>query len=274
MKKKKRMMVKVIVALCGITLTISIMLFTPLWGSAILISFITGLCFWELCVPTKAVRAKLPILLGTVIAVLIPWLWVFQIQTVALPPIALLLLTSAFLFDACTDDPSGAEKIAYLVLAAIVFPVMFSLLLSVLAADGGKAFVLLPFTSAWSTDTGAQLFGTTLGKHKLAPKISPNKTIEGFFGGLLFGVIGSAVYTLVLHCMHRDMPIVGMLVFGLFAAGFASVGDLFFSYIKREYAIKDFSSLMPEHGGIMDRFDSVVFVIPLFYFVMRLISVA
>ena len=64
-----------------------------------------------------------------------------------------------------------------------------------------------------------------------------------------------------------------MLVVGLLAAGFATVGDLFFSFIKRAYGIKDFSSLIPEHGGVMDRFDSVVFVIPLFYVFLRLMSV-
>ena len=274
MKKKCRMLIKVLVALCGITLTISVMLLTPLWGSAILISFITGLCCWELCVPTKAVRAKPPILFGTVIAVLIPWFWCLQIQSAALPLTVLLFLAAVFLYDAVTGKIAGAEKIAYLTLAAVVFPAMFSLLLPVLATEGGKAYILLPFTAAWSADTGAQLFGRTIGKHKLAPKISPNKTVEGLCGGLLFGVLGTAIYALVLHCMHREPPVVGMLVFGLFAAGFATVGDLFFSYIKREFGIKDFSSMMPEHGGIMDRFDSIVFVIPLFYFFMRLISVA
>lgn len=270
----RKVLIKVLVALAGISLTVLVFLFTPLWGSAILISFITGLCCWELCVPTKAVRTKPTIFLGTIVAVLIPWLWVLQIQFVALPLIVLLLLTAVFLYDAFAGDFAEAEKIAYLVLAAVVFPVLFSLLLPVLAADGGKAYILLPFTAAWSTDTGAQLFGRTLGKHKLAPKISPNKTIEGFLGGLLTGVLGTAIYALVLHCIHRDPPVVAMLVFGLLAAGFASVGDLFFSYIKREYAIKDFSSLMPEHGGVMDRFDSVVFVVPLFYVFMHLVSIA
>ena len=272
MKKKNRLYIKVIVALCGITLTISVLFLTPLWGSAILVSFLSVLCCWELCVPTGVVQEKTLIVFGTVVAVLVPWLWYFQIQAAVLPLIVLLLLTAVFLYYAVTDHPD-VEKIGYIVLVSVVFPAMFSLLLPILADDDGKRFILLPFTAAWSTDTGAQLFGRTLGKHKLAPKISPNKTVEGLFGGLLSGVLGTAIYALVLHCMHLDPPVASMLVVGLLAAGFATVGDLFFSFIKRAYGIKDFSSLIPEHGGVMDRFDSVVFVIPLFYVFLRLMSV-
>ena len=74
--------------------------------------------------------------------------------------------------------------------------------------------------------------------------------------------------------MGRPVPVVSLLAFGLLGAAFGTVGDLFFSYIKREHGLKDFGSLMPEHGGVLDRFDSVVFVIPLFYIYMNLFTVA
>ena len=93
-------------------------------------------------------------------------------------------------------------------------------------------------------------------------------------GGLLFGVMGMAVYAAVIRLMKRQAHWVSLLAFGLIGAVFGTVGDLFFSYVKREHGIKDFGALMPEHGGVMDRFDSFVFVAPLFYTYMLIFPVA
>ena len=98
--------------------------------------------------------------------------------------------------------------------------------------------------------------------------------MEGFFCGLAGGVLGMAIYGIVIHCIGHDVSWLSLLCFGLLGAAFGTVGDLFFSYIKREHGIKDFASIMPEHGGILDRFDSVVFVLPLFYAYVQIVSFA
>ena len=273
MKKKNHMLIKVAVALAGITLTVLVLFFTPLWGTAILLSFLSGMCCFELCIPTGAIREKPVVCGGVIVAVLLPWIWYFEIQSVALPLCALLLITGVFLYYAAKKENDRSKTIAWLFFSAILFPAFFSMLLPILASDGGKRLVLIPFIAAWSTDTGAQFAGRLFGKHKLAPQISPNKTVEGFFGGLFGGVLGMAVYLFVLRFMHREAPVVSLLAFGLVSALFATVGDLFFSYIKREHEIKDYGALMPEHGGVMDRFDSVVFVIPLLYMNIRIFPI-
>lgn len=108
------------------------------------------------------------------------------------------------------------------------------------------------------TDTFALITGNLIGRHKLCPKISPNKTVEGLIGGVLMGVISATVfYTTVIN---PSLPLVILILITTVLALVGQLGDLVFSSIKRYYGKKDFSDLIPGHGGILDRFDSLVFV--------------
>ena len=109
------------------------------------------------------------------------------------------------------------------------------------------------------TDTFALFTGNLIGKHKLAPTISPKKTYEGLFGGLLMGTILAVVFYHV--GISHDLPLVILILITLFLAGIGQIGDLVFSAIKRYYGKKDFSDLIPGHGGILDRLDSIIFVV-------------
>ncbi len=264
MKKASSMAIKVVVALVGIAATIGIIFFTPAWGTGIFVSFICAACCWELCVPTGAVGKALAVP-GAVFAAAVPWALFFDLDIYWLPVAALIPLCAAFAYYAVKKETGRSGRISYFLSACLVFPAFFALLIPVLTAQDGRRYILIPFIAAWSADTGAQIIGRLLGKRKLAPEISPNKTVAGFVGGLVFGVIGMGVYTLVIRLLGHDAPIAALLVFGLVASLAATAGDLYFSHVKREYGIKDFGSLMPEHGGVMDRFDSVAFVLPLFY---------
>ena len=115
------------------------------------------------------------------------------------------------------------------------------------------------------TDTFALLTGMFIGKHKLAPTISPKKTVEGFVGGALMGTfIATSFYTTVIN---PAMPLVFVIFITLLLSCVGQMGDLVFSFIKREYDKKDFSNLIPGHGGILDRFDSLIFVVLAFILV-------
>ena len=133
----------------------------------------------------------------------------------------------------------------------------------VLTMDGfvdGKKLVWLIFIIAFMTDTFAYFAGYLFGKHKLIPEVSPKKTIEGSIGGIL----GSTICCLIFGYIFK-LDIVMMIVIGSIGSIIAQIGDLFASSIKRYVGIKDYGNLIPGHGGILDRFDSVILVAPFVY---------
>lgn len=137
-----------------------------------------------------------------------------------------------------------------------------------------KYTVILPFVCAWMTDTGAFAVGNLFGKHKLAENISPKKTVEGAIGGLFFSTIGSALYIYIMVLiMASGKPMMSVVIkfalLGFLASVISQLGDLAASCIKRDFEKKDYGKILPGHGGLLDRFDSVLFAIPLVYYIMR-----
>ncbi|MDZ7847723.1 MAG: phosphatidate cytidylyltransferase [Owenweeksia sp.] len=122
------------------------------------------------------------------------------------------------------------------------------------------------FILIWCNDTFAYFFGSAIGRHKLFPRISPNKTWEGFVGG----IVGTLAAAIIFHHYLPYMPLLGWLGLALVVLVFGTLGDLFESAIKRSYNIKDSGSFMPGHGGILDRIDSLLFALPMAYFYLRI----
>lgn len=118
--------------------------------------------------------------------------------------------------------------------------------------------VVLTFGTIWANNTFAYLFGKSLGKNPLAPKVSPKKSWEGFFGGTIMAVLFSMIYSWISH----EMPFEQGVFFGVGVAIFATLGDLVQSQIKRQVQVKDSGSLLPGHGGFFDRMDSIIFTAP------------
>jgi phosphatidate cytidylyltransferase len=128
----------------------------------------------------------------------------------------------------------------------------------------GKYYILLPFVSAFCSDAFALFAGMLFGKHKLAPELSPKKTVEGSIGGFAGSVLCVCLYAFIVNRVWGLTPHYGMLVvYGILGSAISQLGDLSFSYIKREYGIKDYGNIFPGHGGVLDRFDSVIFCAPL-----------
>jgi phosphatidate cytidylyltransferase len=125
--------------------------------------------------------------------------------------------------------------------------------------------MLFAAMGVWATDTFAYFVGWTVGKTPMAPVLSPGKTVEGAVGGLVGAVIVGLCFGLWIH-----LPWVHSLVGGVIAGLAGQIGDLFASALKREAGIKDFGRIMPGHGGILDRVDSLLFSIPLAYLYLRL----
>lgn len=136
----------------------------------------------------------------------------------------------------------------------------------------GVFFLVLGLCGAWIADSGAYFTGVAIGKHKLCPEISPKKTIEGFIGGMISTAVVFVACFAVYNNMIAYSPMkedvssyIAVAVTGLLCAVIGTVGDLSASMVKRQIGFKDYGKIMPGHGGLMDRFDSVLFVLPTFY---------
>lgn len=128
--------------------------------------------------------------------------------------------------------------------------------------DDGCTLVWILFACTWASDTFAYFIGTAIGSHKLAPSISPNKTIEGIIGSL----VGTTITAVVVGCFLFGFPLTQMATAGILIAIMATLGDLVESVIKRFTGVKDSGILFPGHGGVLDRFDSVLYTAPVFYY--------
>ena len=130
---------------------------------------------------------------------------------------------------------------------------------------GGRYFYLLAFIGAWITDIFAYFTGVLLGKHKLIPDVSPKKTVEGAVGGVVFCALSFVGFGLLYNTLWvaegaSKLSLVMMAVIGVLVSMVSQIGDLSLSLLKRKYGIKDFGKIFPGHGGVMDRFDSVLAV--------------
>ena len=135
-----------------------------------------------------------------------------------------------------------------------------------------RGWLLLPFILSFACDTFAFFSGLTLGKHKLAPRVSPKKTVEGSIGGLVGNVLCGLAFAWVMNrWFSGNVPYGAMAVLALFCGAVAQVGDLSFSLIKREFGVKDYGKIFFAHGGVLDRFDSVLFVAPVLAALMHIL---
>jgi phosphatidate cytidylyltransferase len=153
------------------------------------------------------------------------------------------------------------------VFGVLYIPVMLSFIYLTRMYTDGNYLVWLIFISSWICDTCAYCVGMLIGKHKLAPKLSPKKSIEGAIGGAVGSALAGALYGYVLTQIRSlDFVIIGIFVcIGGIGAIASQIGDLTASALKRNHNIKDFGNLIPGHGGVLDRFDSVIVTAPMIY---------
>ncbi len=137
--------------------------------------------------------------------------------------------------------------------------------------EHGVFIYLLPFITAWMTDAGGYFIGRVFGKHKLVEHISPKKTVEGAIGGIIFCVVTMLIYALGVGLIFKVTPnYIFAAVLGAVIAVVSQFGDLIASLVKRRYGIKDYGNLIPGHGGMMDRCDSLIATAPFIYLICAL----
>ena len=278
---------RVMVAVVGLPLLILILGWAPSWATMLLLAAMCAIGAWELMRAAAGEKGRPLIPLAVIAAALVP-VCVYLEESIAnaaltalpvLPFAALLGAVFIFVIFAMAIHRYDEEKgipfaaVTCAIFAGLVFPLMLSCLLRLrLLGNLGPALVFLPLAISFGSDTFALFAGMLCGKHKLAPKVSPKKTVEGAIGGLIGGVIGVTLLHLIASSLGRiilQSPL-QILVYGIVGSAISQIGDLSFSVIKREFGVKDYGHLLPGHGGILDRFDSVTFAAPAVWLTLQL----
>jgi phosphatidate cytidylyltransferase len=182
-----------------------------------------------------------------------------------------------FLFYDSIQKISVSSKYLYL-LGYIILPFIFITKISFGVVDYNPKIIIGLFILIWTNDTFAYIVGKSIGKHKLFERISPKKTIEGFFGGIIFAVFAGYLiskYYIKATPQFSDKSILIWIIIAVIVGVIGTIGDLIESKFKRIAGVKDSGKIMPGHGGILDRLDSVIFVAPfvfLFYKILNYVS--
>ena len=182
-----------------------------------------------------------------------------------------------FLFTDSIQKISAPAKIIYL-LGYIILPFFFITKISFGVKEYNPKIIIGLFILIWTNDTFAYIVGKSIGKHKLLERISPKKTIEGFVGGILFAVLAGYLiskYYIQASPAYLDKSILIWTIIAIIVGFIGTIGDLIESKFKRVASVKDSGKIMPGHGGILDRLDSVIFVAPfvyLFYQILYYVS--
>ena len=165
-----------------------------------------------------------------------------------------------------------ASKVIAAFFGLIYVAVMLSYIYQIRMLDDGVFTVWLVFVCSWGCDTCAYCVGMLIGKHKMAPVLSPKKSVEGGIGGIVGAALIGLLYALAINYWGQaGVDVLQFVIIGAVGGAISQIGDLAASAIKRNYEIKDYGTLIPGHGGIMDRFDSVIFTAPIIYFLTVLL---
>ena len=261
---------RILVAVLGVPLLVYIVLWAPPIVMMAALCVLAGIGAMELQQCVSGVKRSELVGMSAIAAVFVVE-WYYDRPE----HIAFLLVLEAVIFFGYAIKQGGAVKFSQTMaglFGSISIGWSFSAFLRLEAAGIRRAYLLLPFVLSFACDTFAYFAGLTLGKHKLAPKVSPKKTIEGSVGGLAGNVLCGVLFAWVMGRLGDGIGYGPMALLALLCGVVAQIGDLSFSLIKREYGVKDYGHLFLEHGGVLDRFDSVLFVAPVVETVIWLLT--
>lgn len=269
------MLKRVIVALICIPILLAMVYLAPVWMLPTAVALLSAIAIFEALYSTGFLQHSRITAYSILLSALIPF-WVYY-DGRPLPALVGLFVYVVLIFcDAMASQKKvGLEKIGGAFFLSVFIPFFLSTFLRIRKMGDWEYYIILPFLIAYFSDACALFAGLAFGKHKLAPKLSPKKTVEGAVGGVC-GATAAAVLSGVLAG-----PVFGvegcrlwaLAIYGVAGSILAQIGDLSFSYIKREYGLKDFGDLFPGHGGVLDRFDSVLFCAPFVEIMLYLLPV-
>ena len=263
------MKTRIIVAAVAIPVLFVIMFFLPPVFMGFLTAIICAVAAYEfmtaLC-PGMHIRRKAYTIAS---AALIPLMKLTNYPT-SLTIAVVIVYTAVIFVDGiiayCQEKDVEFKDMAYGFFIGTLYPIFMATLVTLKDMYLGKYLVLLPVVVTFCCDSGAYFAGVYLGKHKVTPRVSPHKSAEGFLGGIVAGVVCMFIYCgIVALATDIRVNFLAAAVYGILGSIAVEIGDLSFSLIKRLVGIKDYGKLIPGHGGMLDRFDSMSFAAPVIY---------
>ncbi len=269
------MKTRILAAVVLVPVLFIIVLFLPKMVAAVVFALLMAIGSYELLFRTGLVRHSRLVLYSSIMAfAVVMWSYADAIHAYLLLG---LLLYCVLLFSEMMMNHIKVriEMLCLCFLSGVIVPFLLSALVRILGMVVGRHVILIPFAVAFLSDAGAYFVGLKFGRHKLAPVVSPNKTIEGALGGIATAMVGMLLYALILDIFFPEFLVnYGYaILYGLIGASAGIFGDLCFSVIKRQTGIKDYGNLIPGHGGVLDRFDSMMMVAPLMEVLLLLMPV-
>lgn len=271
---------RILVAVVGIPLLLAVLCWAPDWATALLLAALSVIAAHELLTAVSgAEKAKRWTALPAVTGALVIAAVYFSAERYAasstetvlrwLVAAAVLVLLLASVLTYGKPGALVLQDVCVMAIAGLVIPWAFSCVLQLRMLPHGAGLVLMPLVAAFCSDSAALFTGMACGKHKMAPLVSPHKTVEGALGGIAGGVVGMVIFRIVFYfCTLVPLHIGWCVVIGLAGALLGELGDLSFSVVKRQVGIKDYGRLLPGHGGVLDRFDSVLFAAPMIWMIV------
>ena len=243
----------------------------------IVIACVAVIASYELLVATKYINNRLLSFSCLIFTALVPF-FRNPVFAVGGKTACFLFVCVLFAFMIIKHEKIMLEQIGLIFMISTVLPFAFSTIIWLrdLSDRDGIFYIIFILICSWGTDIGAYFIGTFFGKHKFVPSISPNKTIEGVVGGIAVSVSLALVFGYFYRTVLVPQAAISLMSIGVtsFVCAIASIfGDLSASIIKRTCNIKDFGNIMPGHGGVLDRFDSVLFVAPLLYVIIEILGI-
>lgn len=256
---------RLISAVVLIALVLIALFFAPEWGVALIVSGVTYAVMYELSKVFGLMEKRGLTVVNFIFATM--FMVCGYVVPLRLIPLIAVLYIIALLTIAVIDN----ERVKFLDVTTSMFLVFYSVFLLIHLTllrmmDNGIALLILALIGAYVTDTGAYFTGLSIGKHKLIEKVSPKKTVEGAIGGIVATVAFFVIYGAVMKNIGHDVNFLNLLILSVLCAIVAQLGDLSASVMKRSFQVKDFGNIIPGHGGIVDRVDSLMFVAPLVYY--------
>lgn len=265
---------RVITAVVLIPVLLLVLLAAPKIVTALVWGVMLAIASYELLYRTGLVQEPRLVVYSAVMAFALS-MWSYYDAVHAYGQLGLLLF-SAVLFGELMHDhvKISFDKICMCIAAGFLIPLLLSSLVRIQTLKIGRYVILIPFIVAFASDAGAYFTGRAFGKHKLAPVISPHKTVEGVAGGMLSAIVCMVIYGLIMQLAFKfRVNYLYAILYGFAGSIAGTFGDLCFSVIKRQTGIKDYGNIIPGHGGILDRFDSMTMIGPLMEVFLLLIPV-